>query len=148
MKLECWESISTHFTTFPDLELPFLNILTFFFIFLFFQFFEKDWNKLEWLKIWLEWSLEWLCWPQLRPNCHSNECVSNRLTDGPTEWYIESLHATKKGGPSPLSGREPYSIWHDFETIRTLQLMCDEVGPNLLASARQRNLMMKSLWSF
>ena len=45
---------------------------------------------------------------------------SNRLTDGPTEWRIESLHATIKGGPHPMSGREPYPIWHDFETIRTL----------------------------
>ena len=70
---------------------------------------------------------------------------TDRPTDGPTEWRIESLHATKKGGPRPLSGREPHPIWYDFETIRTLQLVCDEVGPILLASARQRILMMKTL---
>ena len=56
---------------------------------------------------------------------------SNRPTDGPTEWRIESLHATKKCGPRPLSGREPYPIWHDFETIRTPENLA-KPAPNWL----------------
>ena len=57
MKQECWESISTHFTAFPDLGLPFFECFDIFSFFGFFQFFERDFKKLAWVTQNMTWMI-------------------------------------------------------------------------------------------
>ena len=99
LKHECWESISTQSNAFPDLGLPFFECFDIFSFFGFFQFFEKDFKKLAWVTQNMTWMILRMTqvtsfmvkmtfkWMRYR--------LTNRPTDGPTEWGIESLHTTK-----------------------------------------------------
>ena len=117
MKQECWESISTHFTAFPDLGLPFFECFDIFSFFGFFQFFEKDFKKLAWVTQ----NMTWMIFQMTQVTSFTVKMTFKRMRyrptnqplDRPTESDVESLHATN----NRMWGNEAGVLREHFNTF-------------------------------